>query len=530
MVQRIRGDKIPRFAVADCETDPFQWGRIPRPFLWGFYDGTDYLEFSNTDDFAKHAKAFHGRIYAHNGGKFDWHFLTDHFSPGPLLVINGRIAKIQLGHAELRDSFNLMPTPLSAYQKDSIDYALLESGARTIPSNREQISAYCRNDCIYLYNYLHHFFVNYPDALTQASCAMKIWRKLGGRVPKMTRAMSETLKPWYFGGRVDCFKKGVINGEHEIADIKSAYPFAMMSEHPIGEKYHVRPSVNDSAYTRSLFHIVGSATNCLPSRLDDGAVSFPDSHGEFFATGWEIVAGLETGTLKIERIKKIITFEECTNFGEYITFFYEKKLAAEREGNKEERYIAKIFLNALYGKFGANPAGYEEWYLSEPWLLSKVRNPESEWNARDFVGGYQLFTKPMPESKQRFYNVATAASITGFVRAYLWRAIQHTSDPAYCDTDSVIARDTSRLPRGSDLGKWETEGSADTLAIAGKKMYAAWKNGHCIKSASKGVRLTASEIKKVASGQTVAYKNPVPIFSATRLGHPVFVSREVRMT
>ena len=40
------------------------------------------------------------------------------------------------------------------------------------------------------------------------------------------------------------------------------------------------------------------------------------------------------------------------------------------------------------------------------------------------------------DPKDSFYNVATAASITGFVRAFMWRAICDSEEPLYCDTDS----------------------------------------------------------------------------------------------
>ena len=70
-----------RVATADCETDPFKKGRIPRPFVWGFYDGDEYREFwgDTQDDFAEFLGQQDVICYMHNGGKFDFHYLIEYF-------------------------------------------------------------------------------------------------------------------------------------------------------------------------------------------------------------------------------------------------------------------------------------------------------------------------------------------------------------------------------------------------------------------------------------------------------------------
>ena len=83
-------------AVIDCETDPFKRGRIPAPFIWGFYNGETYEEFTNfnevpstkllkdmrdTSELIPYLQSQDIIVYAHNGGKFDYHFL-----PGERLV------------------------------------------------------------------------------------------------------------------------------------------------------------------------------------------------------------------------------------------------------------------------------------------------------------------------------------------------------------------------------------------------------------------------------------------------------------
>ena len=129
--------------VADSETDPFKEGRIPKPFIWGAYNGTDYHQFYSTDEFVEFISGIECIVYAHNGGKFDWHFIIDKLDAfSNLMVISGRLAKFQIGLAEFRDSYNILPMPLSAWEKDEFDYTLLEEEVRNIPENKIKIENY----------------------------------------------------------------------------------------------------------------------------------------------------------------------------------------------------------------------------------------------------------------------------------------------------------------------------------------------------------------------------------------------------
>ena len=115
--------------AVDCETDPFDYGRIPRPFIWGVYEGytDDYREFTDTDECVDFLAANDVIAYAHNGGKFDWHFITHRMNPlKPLLVISGRLAKFEIGQCEFRDSYSLMPVSLEQYQKSEFEYWKME--------------------------------------------------------------------------------------------------------------------------------------------------------------------------------------------------------------------------------------------------------------------------------------------------------------------------------------------------------------------------------------------------------------------
>src|SRR5208283_1967851 len=94
------------FAVADCETLPFKRGRkITEAYVWEFWDGETRFYTYSTEEFVEYLKDYKGIVYAHNGGKFDWHFVLPYLEAyEDIMIINGRIAKVKLGNCELRDS------------------------------------------------------------------------------------------------------------------------------------------------------------------------------------------------------------------------------------------------------------------------------------------------------------------------------------------------------------------------------------------------------------------------------------------
>src|SRR5215469_7911805 len=117
-----------RLAVMDCETDPENGeDGTYLPFVIGFYNGSSYRYFwdnpkipgSCIQKFIAHLKVLEGPhlIYAHNGGKFDYMFMLDHFE-GNLSIQNGRIIKAFIGEHQFRDSWSIIPIALSKFKTE----------------------------------------------------------------------------------------------------------------------------------------------------------------------------------------------------------------------------------------------------------------------------------------------------------------------------------------------------------------------------------------------------------------------------
>lgn len=520
----------------DAETDPFKYGRIPAPFIWGAYNGSEYHQFDTVAEVVAFVKEIDGIFYAHNGGRFDYHFLIPHAEAyDDLLVIHGRIAKWRLGKAEMRDSFNILPVALATYKKDEIDYSIMEPGERDKPANRAKIEGYLRSDCVYLWELVTQFVERYGLSLTQAAASMRQWKKFSGiDVRDSGSVFFDKFKPFYFGGRVQAFQHGYKRERCYSADVNSAYPAAMLHDHPFGTVVDTAPRSKVKIRGRDFYVVHGVTRGCFPYR-EGLTLAFPDDGNArtYHVTGHELQAAVETGGLRPGwEIVERIAFVESVNFKDYILFCYEQRAEAKARGDKAGALFWKLLMNSLYGKFGADPRKYVNHFLV-PAEIVPVN--DASYPLAGYVGPWALVENLEKPTNSRFYNVATAASITGFQRAVLIRQIPKAKGLIYCDTDNIKARDLGAIDLGAGLGAWSLEideasgqDHFDWWAVAGRKLYAFGMDNGFVKYASKGAKLYPAEIVKVAKGGMVKYLPDVPTFSVIK--PPGFVEREIRLT
>jgi DNA polymerase elongation subunit (family B) len=538
------------FAVLDCETDPFLVGRVPSPFVWGYFDGREFVHYSHDtiDSLLEKISEQKIIVYAHNGGRFDYHFLLDKLEPyDDIKIINGRIAQFFMGKAEFRDSFNILPVALKKFElidstgeivkKQEFDYSRMEESERYKPENWASIIEYLRDDCVTLYEAIKQFQSEYGRHLTQAGAALAQWKSISKRaIPKSTPDFFSHFKTYYYGGRVQCFRFGVIEAAFSVFDINSAYPRAMLDNHPYGLDY-IESTKELAEYPRgpAFFRIKARSMGAFPYRSKTGLI-FPDDNEirEFYITGWELLAAEETDTAGEYELLSVIYFPELISFHDYIEYFYEKRLTAKATGDKAGDLFAKLLMNSLYGKFGSNPENYESFMILPIDELESLKDEDNQYRLSGDLGPWLLAARDLEDEEMTYYNVATAASITGFVRAFLWRSICLTGkeNMLYCDTDSIATMSAgNELETGKELGKWKHEGEFIRAGIGGKKMYIFEpKSGKDAdyKTASKGVKLSNDELWKVAQGGTVEYTPEGPTFSVHK--KPAFITRRVTLT
>ncbi len=548
-----------KFAVFDAETDPFKHGADIQPFIWGYYDGKEYNKFYSTEEFLQFLSEIplgyrnkRLRIYAHNGGKFDTHFLLEHLEAEEIgqniLTIHGRIASIDIFNVTILDSYLLLPVALAKLQKLEIDYRKLAKECRA--EHMDEIEEYLEFDCLSLYNHLEEFFIKYGYSLTLAGAAFNQWRKISKRKPPQLKGAAgqvyyDFFSNWYYGGRVQCFETGVFHGSFKFPDINSAYPAQMKNKlHPISLTFKEVKNPTDEEIEKGFYLIDANSRGALPCRTKDG-LDFPmNRSGLFYASGHEIIAGIETGTLDINKIYSGFVFDEYITFADYVDHFYDLKNKSEK--GSADYTFSKLFLNSIYGRWAMNSQTYKQTYITAPdmypdyiYEIAETCEEDAKLEAGFLTNiacfdDFWIWETDLDEDKQKYFNVATAASITASVRAYMWRSINKVKRPLYCDTDSIICEDTGSLHLSDKLGDWDIEATGDMVAIAGKKMYAfrtheKKKNGRRkFKIATKGVDLHPKQIIKVANGGVVKWYNKRPTFSLKKSSKFEYINRTIK--
>lgn len=523
-----------KLAVIDLETDPFQYGRLPEPFCAGFYDGDNYAEFWGDDCILQLMQFIADQkepliIYAHNGGKFDFFFLFDYLE-NPVKIINGRIVVANYGKHEFRDSYAILPVPLKSYEKEDIDYSLMERHSRD--EHKEEILKYLKSDCVNLYKLVFDFRERFGNNLTIGGTAIKTLKKIHPFATGNERH-DERFRQFYFGGRVEALETGIIEGKFEVYDVNSMYPDAMKNQiHPTGRHYAsvANPKIVGDCMLKGFkcpfffIRVIGKNHGALPQRTKEG-LNFRIPHGEFFTTSHELRVALRHGLFEIEKIVEALVPFETISFGEYVDTFMEEKIVGKKQKNRTMELFAKLLLNSAYGKFAQNPANYFDYMIVRN--IHEIQELEDfeNWELYETHAEFSIWRKPI-EAKS-YYDVAIAASITSASRANLLGALATATRPLYCDTDSIICEKFNGKTSDYELGAWKHEATLSRIAIAGKKLYAGFNAaGEVEKLATKGVRLTAAEIVRVCSGQSVTWQNMAPSFSVAN--PPKFISRTVK--
>lgn len=512
-----------KIAALDCETDPFEHGAEIAPFIWGLViEGGERHIFKTAAELIDFLKDKDYIIYTHNGGKFDYHFILDYIEDfTPVMIISGRLAKFKIGDCEFRDSYNIFPLALAAYKKDDFDYNKMKKEVRH--KYMREITKYLINDCEYLLELVLGFIDRFGNNLTLAGSAMSQWKKLGHEPPKTTNDYYEDFERFYYGGRVQVFESGIFeNDNFYLYDINSAYPYAMLDNHPYDglwdyvSEYDGKPLKSLNFYT-----VIARANGILPLKDDKGKLIFPNDNEyyKFNVSGHELILYSQySNDFEIKSYRNCLSF---LNFQDYIYNWYHIKNEAEK--GSQDYLFAKLMMNSLYGKFGANPDKYKEYELI-PQDCVLAHEYETDAVFAGELGNKALMARDLLECKQRYYDVATAASITGFVRAYLYSHVLKIQNSGgivyYCDTDSIVFKHNNPnrcFNMGDELGQWDCEGEFDYMAIAGKKLYALKHKGKDVfKTASKGVKLKPNEIISVAKGNTETWKSEAPTFSIKR--------------
>lgn len=522
----------------DFETDPFVHGRDPKPFCAGLYTGDNF--YSTWGDNC--VEEMHdilmslppAIVYAHNGGKFDFYYTMDWIANNKqMMIINGRIVRAYTwgdNEHELRDSYAIMPFALKQYKKFEVDMRTFERDKRE--QHKKTIIKRVRTDCIYLHELCVSFVDRFGDNLTIGGTSMKQLRKLHKFECLDAEQDARIRKPYYYGGRVQCFESGIIKpsaGEQIIAyDLNQCYPYSMSNfKHPLSiPDGTLGNDLTDDTYFLTVY---GRNYGAFPTRTSEG-LRFTIERGFFSVSIHEFNAAIETGLFEVSDVIETINFRTAGTFDTFVDKYTAMRRNAQLTKDEIGAIFYKYICNSAYGKFAQCPDNYFNYMITDDSTNLNAMGDPDGWYPSSIVGfaGYILWKQQSKNTSR--YNVATGASITGAARSLLIRALAKAKRPLYCDTDSIVCEGLSDVPiHATNLGSWKIEKTADKMAIAGRKLYAMFDAGKCVKMASKGVQLEATQIESIAKGKSITWKKDAPTFDF-KTHTARYITRTVRNT
>lgn len=143
-------------------------------------------------------------------------------------------------------------------------------------------------------------------------------------------------------------------------------------------------------------------------------------------------------------------------FTKYIDKYYKMKQEATINQQKAKRYIAKLFLNSLYGKFGQNP-------------IRRMKQPYVS------IDNSIKYATSDEEVAKNFHYLPVAVFITALARYKILNDIEKIGKDnwIYTDTDSIISlcKLSDDMLDNEELGKYKIEHIFKKFKTLGQKTY-----------------------------------------------------------
>lgn len=331
---------------------------------------------------------------------------------------------------------------------------------------------YCQRDTEIVWKFVSEMskryeFIGATVESTLPSSAFKLFKSRYAEInlQRPNDEICEQLMGAAYGGRVEIFRTGLLDGDIRCYDINSLYPFCMAEmayPQPDSGSYSIDFDLKHEGIAEVELDYPGRhSVPCLPFRKG-GKLIFPVGR----LRGTWTMPELRQAHLDGATIRRVFWFyryrKTCRPFKKYVETIYEL-----RQGTDDPlmNYTLKIFMNSVYGKF------------TESGELTIYKNgQESKLSRR-------------PEHS----NIVLSAYTTAYGRLVLLDALRKYQDCLlYCDTDSVFLLNPPRVDCGRRLGEWKEEARYRTAQFVLPKCYMAVDFDGNKKNKVKGVPRSAA--------------------------------------
>lgn len=459
-----------RLTVFDIETigDDFTLDRI------GLYSEdfeeifTDYDTFF---DFIIKKKIIH--LFAFYGGGFDFLLLLDFFRLNKqfklvsIIEVNGLILYLKVNYYgfefALQDAYFLVRCDLNTFAFNMINQKKLDIDRTKLQDYDESTrNNYVMNDCIILHDSINEFrnILGFLD-ITISRIALLDFIKRFCKHDLKSKYPSDfinQISSFYYGGHVDVFKR---YGENlNYYDINSCYGYSMKQVGAIFDFIGFVDTFSDTETEKGLYHIQVEKDLKIPVI----PVRYKENSYEkiYFLNTRNLMQGTSLDIELLEqlnipyKVKNGFLFNYDENFfSDYVDYWYSQRLESEKL-----KFIAKLMINSLYGKFGQKIKRLST-VISDKLEDSQYYDKELNLGRKEVLQ-INWFNKP---------EIATwITSGARFFHSLLLNKYQ--DNLYYCDTDSLILDcKMEKNEIGSEIGKCKLEQTIKRGYFLGAKFY-----------------------------------------------------------
>lgn len=189
----------------------------------------------------------------------------------------------------------------------------------------------------------------------------------------------------YCGALVDCYLIGEREGEFHMVDVNSEYPFVMRERRFPVKLLGVRRRPGVAELRRLLadgYAVIArvkiEADRALVPTVQEGRLVWPVGRFTTTLCTGELQRALEAD--QVRAVDCLAVYKQERVFVDYVDFFFSQRRVFQEAQDEAFAHCCKLFLNALYGKFGQRNYEWEEaaGRLPEPGTvtIAEFENPK----------------------------------------------------------------------------------------------------------------------------------------------------------